>query len=129
MTFGLESSPARWVFVAAAARVDTGTIYYAGLAVVVVVVMIALVAFYRTWSEINEDEAPDTPADLLESFREAHAAGQIDDRELDRVQDLLIGGTSLAPSAKIRSRPGLIGEEAADDPGPGPVGGPGPGTD
>lgn len=77
----------------AAARVDSGWIYYVGLGVVVVVLMVAIVVFYRTWSEINEDVEADSPEDLLDSFREAHAAGEIDDRELERVRKLLaVGG-------------------------------------
>jgi uncharacterized membrane protein len=89
----------------AAARVDAGFIYYVGLAVVVVILVGALIAFYRTWTEIHEDEEPDSPQDLLKSFREAHAAGQIDDGELERVRDLLSGGDGQAAAARTQSRP------------------------
>ena len=71
---------------AAARRRQRVCIYYVGLAVVVVILLGTLIAFYRTWEEIHEDEEPDSPQDLLESFRKAHAAGEIDDRELERVR-------------------------------------------
>ena len=89
----------------AAARVDGGVIYYVGLAVVVVILLGTLIAFYRTWEEIHEDEEPDSPQDLLESFRLAHAAGQIDDRELERVRALLSAGGAATPCAQPASRP------------------------
>jgi hypothetical protein len=72
--------------------------YYVGLAVVVAILVGALIGFYRTWMEIHEDEEPDSPQDLLESFREAHAAGEIDDRELERVRGLLLAGEGAAAS-------------------------------
>jgi hypothetical protein len=89
----------------AAARVDGGVIYYVGLAVVVVILLGTLIAFYRTWAEIHEDEEPDSPQDLLESFRQAHAAGQIDDRELERVRALLSAGGGATSGAHPASRP------------------------
>jgi uncharacterized membrane protein len=76
----------------AAGRIDSGLVYYIGLAVVVVIMVGAIVKFYSTWEEIHEDEEPDSPADLLESFRQAHADGQIDDKELERVRGLLSAG-------------------------------------
>ena len=91
-------------FIFAAARVDTGAIYYLGLAVVVVILVGTLIGFCRTWMEIHEEEEPDSPQDLLESFREAHAAGQIDDRELERVRGLLLAGEGEAPSTGTPSR-------------------------
>jgi hypothetical protein len=56
-----------------------------------------LIAAYRTWEEIHDVEEPDSPVDLLETFRQAHAQGEIDDHELDRVRRLLTsaeGGTA-----------------------------------
>ncbi len=73
----------------AAARVDTGPLYYAGLTVIVAIVIGALIAAYRTWEEIHDIEEPDSPADLLQTFRQAHAEGEIDDQELERVRSLL----------------------------------------
>jgi hypothetical protein len=103
MTLGWEIAPIpERVF--AAARIDAGFIYYVGLAVVVVVLVGTLIAFYRTWMEIHEDEEPDSPQDLLESFREAHAAGQIDDRELERVRRLLSAGEGEAAGVRPPGR-------------------------
>jgi hypothetical protein len=89
----------------AAGRLDVGAMYYVGLAVVVVILVVALLSFYRTWMEIHEDEEPDSPQDLLESFREAHAAGQIDARELERVQTLLTAGAATTAGALPVTRP------------------------
>jgi hypothetical protein len=77
----------------AAAAVDTGSSwYYGGLIVVVLIVLGTLIAFYRTWEEIHDVEEPDSPADLLESFQKAHAEGELDANELDRVRRLLDAG-------------------------------------
>ena len=88
----------------AAAAVDTRSWwYYGGLAVVVLIVLGTLIAFYRTWEEIHEVEEPDSPADLLESFRKAHAEGELDAKEFDRVRSLLeAGGESGADVPSTR---------------------------
>ncbi len=92
----------------AVARVDTGPLYYVGLAVIVIIVIGTLIAAYRTWVEIHDVEEPDSPADLLETFRQAHAQGAIDDQELDRVRMLLTGdeGESAGDPAVNRPRGG-----------------------
>ena len=59
---------------------------------VVVILIGTLIAFYRPWEEIHEVEEPDSPADLLESFRQAHAEGSWMTGELDRVRSLLSAG-------------------------------------
>ena len=59
--------------------------YYIGLAILVVLMLFAFVKAYRTWEEIHEVEDPDRPEDLLETFEEAHAAGELDDEEFERV--------------------------------------------
>ena len=69
-----------------------GSAYYAGLAVVTLVVVIAAIGFYRVWLEVREEEEPDSPDEVLESFRRAHAAGEIDDQELERVTRVLAPG-------------------------------------
>ncbi len=61
--------------------------YYIGLAILVGArCFFAFVKGYRTWEEINEVEDPDRPEDLLETFEEAHAAGDLDDEEFERVR-------------------------------------------
>ena len=46
------------------------------------------------WEEIHDVEEPDSPTDLLESFEEAHAAGELDDEEFERVRRRLVGPTT-----------------------------------
>jgi hypothetical protein len=77
--------------------------YYVKLALLVAVLVVALVAAYRVWAEIQDVEEPDTPADLLESFEAAHAAGAIDAQEFDRVRRQLGG---KRPGGRTLDRPG-----------------------
>lgn len=72
-----------------AAGVASGWKYYAGLAVVVGVTMLAIVVFYREWQEMHDVEEPDGPQDILDSFVQAHAQGNLDAGELERVRRLL----------------------------------------
>jgi hypothetical protein len=65
--------------------------YNVGLAVLVVLMVVALVTAYRVWVEIHDVEEPDSPADLLASFEQAHAAGALDDEEFRRVRWQLAG--------------------------------------
>jgi uncharacterized membrane protein len=60
--------------------------YYVGLAILTVLLVVALVKAYRMWEEIHDVEEPDSPIDLLETFEEAHAAGELDDEEFERVR-------------------------------------------
>jgi hypothetical protein len=93
----------------AAGKVDAGLVYYIGLAVVIVILVGTIIAFYRTWVEIHEDEEPDSPADLLESFQQAHAEGQIDAQELERVRRLLSVGAGNEKGAAPRThQPGAV---------------------
>jgi hypothetical protein len=57
----------------------------------VVLLVVALVTAYRVWVEIHEVEEPDSPADLLETFEQAYAAGALDDEEFRRVRGQLAG--------------------------------------
>jgi uncharacterized membrane protein len=65
--------------------------YYLGLGILLVLMVVALVKVYRMWEEIHDVEEPDSPIDLLESFEEAHAAGELDDEEFERVRRRLAG--------------------------------------
>jgi uncharacterized membrane protein len=60
--------------------------YYVGLAILLVLVALASVQAYRMWEEIHDVEEPDSPDDLLETFEEAHALGELDDEEFARVR-------------------------------------------
>ena len=67
--------------------------YYVGLGILVVLMVVAIVKAYRMWEELHDVEEPDSPTDLLESFEEAHAAGELDDEEFERVRQRLAGPT------------------------------------
>ena len=67
--------------------------YYLGLGILLVLMVVALVKFYQMWEEIHDVEEPDSPIDLLESFEAAHAAGELDDGEFERVRRRLAGPT------------------------------------
>jgi uncharacterized membrane protein len=96
----------------AASPVDAGTRYYIGLAVLVVIMIGVFIYAYRTWEEINDVEDPDSPADLLESFKQAHAEGELDEHELERVRRLLAeAGAAAGPEGAktATSRPDNAG--------------------
>ena len=65
--------------------------YYLGLGILLVLMVVALVKAYQMWEELHDVEEPDSPIDLLESFEEAHAAGELDDEEFARVRERLAG--------------------------------------
>jgi hypothetical protein len=65
--------------------------YYVGLGVLVVLMLVAGIKAYRMWEELHDVAEPDSPLDLLESFEEAHAAGELDDQEFERVRKRLAG--------------------------------------
>lgn len=118
-----------------AASVAQGTWYYVGLGVVIFVLAITLVVAYRTWSEIRDVEEPDTPADILASFEQAHAEGDLDDRELERVRRLLAGGKEFddcrAADHRLsaQGRSGAVSPDTERDPqvgAPAPPGADGP---
>jgi hypothetical protein len=83
--------------------------YYVGLGVLVVLMLVAGIKAYRMWEEIHDVAAPDSPADLLETFEEAHAAGELDDLEFERVRQRLAG-----PAAGASPVPPVI--PSKDDP-------------
>ncbi len=62
---------------------------YIGLALLAVLLVALLVKAYRVWGEIHDVEEPVSPGDLLASFERAHAAGELDDEEFERVRERL----------------------------------------
>jgi len=79
--------------------------YWIGLGLLVVVMFFALLKAYREWQDIHDVEEPDSPDDLLRSFREAHALGELDDEEMQRVERRLSAssGPLQKPSERARS--------------------------
>lgn len=53
--------------------------------------VVALVKAYQMWEELHDVEEPDSPTDLLESFEEARATGDLDDEEFERIRRRLAG--------------------------------------
>jgi hypothetical protein len=66
--------------------VTTDRWYYLGLALLVGAMIVAAIVAYRLWFDLNDIEDPDQPEDLLEAFKDARAAGELDDKEFERVR-------------------------------------------
>ena len=94
--------------------------YYVGLAVLVVLLVVSLVTAYRVWVEIHDVEEPDSPADLLESFEQARAAGILDEEEFRRVRWQLTGGPDQ--EGRVPAEGDLPSEPLRADPGAGEPG-------
>ena len=91
-----------------AAAVSYDRSYYLGLVLLLVAVVVAVVKARGVWAELNEVIEPDQPQDLLRSFEEAHAAGEIDDQELARVKARLAGGSTEGPSPPAPASPASV---------------------
>jgi hypothetical protein len=87
--------------------------YWLGLALLSVVLLFALLRAYREWQDIHDVEEPDSPDDLLSSFRAAHALGELDDDEMQRVEQRLSG---LTASTGANERARLRAEHQTSDP-------------
>ena len=72
-------------------RITLDRSYYFGLALLLVLMLAVLVRAYREWQEIHEDLEPASPEELLQSFEQAHAAGELDEQELQRIRARLSG--------------------------------------
>jgi hypothetical protein len=81
------------------------TTRYIPLALLVVLLAASLIKAVRLWGEIHDVEEPDTPSDLLASFQQAHAEGELDDAEFARVTEKLAGFSSAAAIADYSDRP------------------------
>jgi hypothetical protein len=69
------------------AAIPASTSYNIGLVLLVVAVAAATIWGYRVWREINDDLKPATTDELLESFHQARAEGELEDEEFDRVRE------------------------------------------
>jgi hypothetical protein len=81
------------------------TARYIPLALLVVLLAASLIKAVRVWGEIYDVEEPDTPSDLLASFQQAHAQGELDDAEFARVTEKLAGSSTAAGVADFSGRP------------------------
>jgi hypothetical protein len=77
-----------------------------------IMLVVAAVVGWWNWREAHEEEAVDTPEDLLASFEQAHAAGELDDDEIKRLRAKLIGDPPPS-SAKARRGGGPPGTGTA----------------
>jgi len=98
------------------ALIPTGPAYYVGLALLTILVIVLLVHAYRVWEEIHDVEESDSPSDLLESFEQAHAAGELDDQELERVRRLLHDGEPNGEGSSVAPGCALPRAESIEDP-------------
>ena len=89
-------------------------IKYIPLALLTVVLAALLFKAVRVWSEIHDVEEPDSPKDLLASFEQAHAEGELDDAELARVRAQLGGNArSAPPTASDAAAPPMVSPEGS----------------
>jgi hypothetical protein len=78
---------------------------YIPLGLLTVLLAALLFKAVRVWAEIHDVEEPDSPSDLLASFEQAHANGELDAAEFARVRDQL-RGASAEGVVKSGSPPG-----------------------
>jgi len=73
--------------------------YNIGLAVVLLVLALALYWAYQIWTEVNEEVDPATADELMASFDQARAAGDLDEEEYAKVRSRI----EQAGSAETRT--------------------------
>jgi hypothetical protein len=73
--------------------------YNIGLIVVLLALAVAGVMAYRVWHEVNEEIEPATPAELLATFEQARADGELDDEEYNRVRREILRTASPPPTS------------------------------
>jgi len=66
-----------------------------------VLLVALLIKAHRVWQEIHDVEEPVSAGDLLEAFEQAHADGELDDDEFERVR------------LQLKSVPGEIGSTSS----------------
>jgi hypothetical protein len=75
-------------------------LYYIGLVVVLVSLVVTSILAYRVWCEMNEDIEPATTDELLAPFDEARAAGELDEAEYARLRQRIQEAQLPAPVAR-----------------------------
>jgi hypothetical protein len=78
---------------------------YLPLALLAVLLVFSLIKAVRLWQEIREVDEPVTSGDLLATFEQAHADGELDDDEFERVREHLASCPNGDQSAATGSRP------------------------
>jgi hypothetical protein len=78
---------------------------YIPLGLLTVLLAVLLFKAVQVWGEIHDVEEPDSPGDLLASFQQAHADGELDDAELARLREQLSSAGALG-AVKSGSPPG-----------------------
>lgn len=63
-----------------------GLYYYAGLAVLVAMMIWGAILAHAAWEEAHEDLDPASPEELLDAFEQARAEGELDETEFARVR-------------------------------------------
>jgi hypothetical protein len=84
------------------AAISFSASYYVGLALLSIIMIVLAVHAYRVWEEIHDVEDPDSPAELLDSFEQAHSDGELNAQELDRLRKLLLDGQGTAGVGSVR---------------------------
>jgi len=75
----------------------------------IVALLVGLWKARNLWEEINEDEDPATDSERLRELEAAHAEGEIDTEELQRIRQLL-NLTDRTPVV-VRSQPEMLGSD------------------
>jgi hypothetical protein len=78
---------------------------YVPLGLLTVLLVALLINAVRVWGEIHDVEEPDSPSDLLASFEQAHAKGELDDAEFARVREQLRSSSSVEMSRQQSPAP------------------------
>ncbi len=87
------------------------TWYNVGLVVVLAALALTGVVAYRAWHEAHEEIEPASAEELLATFEQARAAGELDEEEYARVRRELLksaNGELGAPSPGQKGRPGRL---------------------
>jgi uncharacterized membrane protein len=85
--------------------------YNIGLGVVLLVLAVAFYWAYQMWSEVNEEVDPATADELMASFDQARAAGELNDEEYAEVRRRIEQPGSAGPrtgfpeTGKARPKP------------------------
>ena len=93
-------SQAQQTAVGLVAALSPETWYNLGLAVVLIALVVAAILGYRVWQEAHEDVEPATSEELLASFEEARARGELDQEEYARVRERIERSAPRPPAER-----------------------------